>query len=68
MKNIKAIRQKGDKLVIEDGTKITPSDETQASHIADVTGVTTSGASTTAATAINAIIAALEDVGILASS
>lgn len=60
------MRAGGDELDIAPGGKIT-ADGTQAAHIADVA---TAGSATAAAnaTAINAIIAALEGVGILASS
>lgn len=58
--------QGGNELRVESGGKITAAG-TQAANIADVA---TAGSATAAAnaTAINAIIAALEGVGILASS
>lgn len=56
----------GGELFVKAGGKIT-ADGTQAANIADVpTGVSATAADN--ATAINAIIAALEGVGILASS
>jgi hypothetical protein len=60
------MRAGGDELDVAPGGKIT-NDGTQAAHIADVA---TAGSATAAgnATAINAILAALEGVGILASS
>lgn len=60
------MRAGGDELDIAPGGKIT-ADGTQASHIANVP---TAGSAAAAdnATAINAILAALEGVGILASS
>jgi len=65
MNNIKNISEEGSKLILKASTQITPSTGTQATHITDVT---TAGLSTTDAAAINSIIAALENVGILASS
>lgn len=60
------MKQGGDELVVASGGKIT-ADGTQAAHIADVP---TAGSASVAdnAAAINAILAALEGVGILASS
>lgn len=60
------MRAGGDELDVAPGGKIT-ADGTQAAHIADVP---TAGSATAAdnATAINAILAALEGVGITASS
>ena len=57
------MKQEGDELVV-DGGKITSSG-TQASHITDL-GDSASG--TEIATAVNAILAALEGVGIVADS
>lgn len=60
------MRAGGDELDIAPGGKIT-ADGTQAAHITDVA---TAGSATAAAnaTAINAIIAALEGVGIVAAN
>ena len=60
------MRAGGDELDVATGGKIT-ADGTQAAHIADVA---TAGSATAAANAaaINAILAALEGVGILATS
>jgi len=55
----------GDELVVSPGGKIT-NDGTQAAHIADPTGGSTTDAEARAA--IAAILNALEGVGILASS
>ncbi len=55
----------GDELVVAPGGKIT-NNGTQAAHIADVTGGTTTDAEARAA--IAAILDALEGVGILAKS
>lgn len=60
------MRAGGDELDIAAGGKIT-ADGTQAAHIADVPTAGSAAAADNAA-AINAIIAALEGVGILASS
>lgn len=70
-------KQDGDELVIESGGKITAAG-TQASHIADAKTDYTTGdldveaeiiaAANTTNTKLNAILAALEGVGILASS
>lgn len=78
MKNIKKIRQEGVKLILDSDIKICPSTETQASHIADATvnyatpqldtEAETIVAINATNTKINAILAALENVGILASS
>ena len=57
-------KQGGDELVIDTGGKITAAG-TQASHIADL-GDSATGAQIAAA--VNAILKALEDVGILKSS
>jgi hypothetical protein len=58
----------GGKLVVQTGGQIVPNSETQAAHIANVTGgVTTSAAGTGQAT-LNGILAALRGVGILATS
>lgn len=54
----------GNELVIASGGKITAAG-TQASHIADIA---TDASGTQIATAVNAILAALEGVGITASS
>ena len=53
------MKQGGDELVIDTGGKITAAG-TQASHIADATDAVTPAA-------FNAVLKALEDVGILAS-
>ena len=58
------MEQGGDELVVAAGGKITAAG-TQASHIADLTGAADGAA---IATAVNAILAALEGVGIVASS
>lgn len=57
------MKQGGDELVV-DGGKITSSG-TQASHIADIA---TDASGTEIATAVNAILAALEGVGIVADA
>jgi hypothetical protein len=57
------MEQGGDELVVAAGGKITAAG-TQASHIADLTDAADGAA---IATAVNAILAALEGVGILAS-
>ena len=57
-------KQGGDELVIESGGKITKAG-TQAAHIADLAN---DANGTAIATAVNAILAALEGVGIVASS
>jgi hypothetical protein len=59
------MKQGGDELVVASGGKITNAG-TQAAHIADPTGGTTSD--TEARAAIAAILDALEGVGILAAS
>lgn len=56
----------GGKIVVASGGSIVPASETQAAHIADV--ATNASFTTTAAAAVNSIIAALEGVGILATS
>lgn len=56
----------GGKIHVKTGGQIVPNSGTQASHIADPSGGATTDAE--ARTAINAILAALENVGILASS
>jgi len=58
------MKQGGDELVVASGGKITAAG-TQASHIADVAN---DADGTHLATAINAILAALEGVGITAAS
>ena len=58
------MKQGGDELVVAAGGKITAAG-TQASHIADIGNDATG---TQIATAVNAILKALEDVGILKSS
>ena len=58
------MKQGGDELVVASGGKITAAG-TQASHIADL-GDSATGAQIAAA--VNAILKALEDVGILKSS
>jgi hypothetical protein len=58
------MKQGGDELVVAAGGKITAAG-TQASHIADL-GDSATGAQIAAA--VNAILKALEDVGILKSS
>ena len=58
------MKQGGDELVIDTGGKITKGG-TQASHIADLKDNATG---TEIAAAVNAILKALEDVGILKSS
>jgi len=58
------MKQGGDELVVDTGGKITKGG-TQASHIADL-GDSATGAQIAAA--VNAILKALEDVGILKSS
>ena len=58
------MKQGGDELVVNAGGKITAAG-TQASHIADL-GDSATGAQIAAA--VNAILKALEDVGILKSS
>lgn len=58
------MEQGGDELVVAAGGKITAAG-TQASHIADLTAAADGAA---IATAVNAILAALEGVGIVASS
>lgn len=58
------MKQGGDELVIASGGKITAAG-TQASHIADIAN---DANGTAIATAVNAIIAALEGVGITAAS
>lgn len=58
------MEQGGDELVVASGGKITKAG-TQASHIADL-GDSATGAQIAAA--VNAILKALEDVGILKSS
>ncbi|RLI68369.1 MAG: hypothetical protein DRP02_12720 [Candidatus Gerdarchaeota archaeon] len=65
MENLKNISQDGDKLVLKAGTTITPSTGTVASNVADIAN---DASGTVIATAVNAIIAALEGVGILADS
>ena len=57
-------KQGGDELVVASGGKITD-DGTQASHITDIDNDATG---TEIATAVNAILAALEGVGIVAAS
>lgn len=68
-------RQGGDALVVGtggtivvNGGKIVPSTETQAAHIANATGGITTSAAGTGQAKINAILAALRGVGILATS
>lgn len=71
------MKQGGDELVVKSGGKIT-ADETQASHIADAKTDYTTGdldteaeiiaAINAANTKLNAALAALEGVGILAAS
>ena len=58
------MKQGGDELVVDPGGKITAAG-TQASHIADLTAASDTAA---IAAAVNAILKALEDVGILKSS
>lgn len=58
------MKQGGDELVIASGGKITAAG-TQASHIADIAN---DANGTAIATAVNAILAALEGVGITAAS
>ena len=57
-------KQGGGELVVESGGKITKAG-TQAAHIADLAN---DANGTAIATAVNAILAALEGVGIVASS
>ncbi len=56
----------GGKIVVQTGGAIVPNSETQAAHIADVTS--NAAFNTAPAAAVNSIIAALEGVGILATS
>ena len=58
------MKQGGDELVVDTGGKITAAG-TQASHIADIADDANGAA---IAAAVNAILAALEGVGIVASS
>jgi hypothetical protein len=58
----------GGKIVVQTGGKIVPNSEAQASHIANATGGITTSAGGTGQAKINAIIAALQGVGILATS
>jgi hypothetical protein len=58
----------GGKLIMQTGSAIVPNSETQASHIANVTGGVTTSAAGNGQTSINAILAAMRGVGILATS
>lgn len=58
----------GGKIIIQGGGYITPSGESVASHIANATGGITISAAGTGQAKINAILAALRGVGILATS
>lgn len=54
----------GGKLIIQTGGKIVPNSETQAAHIANATGATAGNLQTT----VNLLLAAVQGVGILATS
>lgn len=58
----------GGVIVVQTGGKIVPNSETQAAHIANATGGITTSAAGTGQAKINAILAALRGVGILATS
>lgn len=58
----------GGKIVVQTGGKIVPNSETQASHVANVTGGLQTSAAGNGQVKINAILAALRGVGILATS
>ncbi len=58
----------GGKIIIQGGGYITPSGESVAAHIANATGGITISAAGTGQAKINAILAALRGVGILATS
>ena len=74
--NVKVYRRQGGaamvvanagKIVVQTGGQIVPNSETQASHIADVS-TSTIAWTTTEKALINSALAALEGVGILATS
>ena len=56
----------GGKIVVQTGGQIVPNSETQAAHIADF--ATNVSLTTTAVGKLNALLAACEGVGILATS
>lgn len=58
----------GGLIVVKTGGKIVPNSETQAAFIANVTGGMTISAAGTGQSKVNAILAALKGVGILATS
>lgn len=58
----------GGAIVVQTGGKIVPNSETQASHIANVTGGLQTSAAGNGQVKINAILAALRGVGVLATA
>jgi hypothetical protein len=76
MSNIKVYRRQGGseqvianggKLVVQTGGKIVPNSETQAAHITDVSTATIAWTTGDKAK-VNTVLAALEGVGVLATS